>query len=163
MSALLSPCGKYRHRLEREVQPTGIVAAFFGVNPSTAGETEDDATTRKWIGFSLRNGIKKYLVGNPFDYRAVDVRELAKVSEPVSPQNLEHLMRIIADADVLIPCWGSKDKVPPTLRFHLVRLKRYIFESGKPVKIFGLTASGDPKHPLMLSYSTPLTEWKFVP
>jgi hypothetical protein len=31
--------------------------------------------------------------------------------------------------------------------------------SGKPVKHFGLTQSGDPKHPLMLGYDTKLIEW----
>ncbi|VWD15224.1 hypothetical protein BCO71033_02740 [Burkholderia contaminans] len=31
--------------------------------------------------------------------------------------------------------------------------------SGKPVKVFGLTAGGDPKHPLMLPYDTPLVDW----
>jgi hypothetical protein len=35
-----------------------------------------------------------------------------------------------------------------------------LLNSGKPVKVFGLTASGDPKHPLMLGYDTQLVEWR---
>lgn len=35
MSAILSPCGLYRYRLERTVGMEGPVYAFFGVNPST--------------------------------------------------------------------------------------------------------------------------------
>jgi len=31
-SAVLSPCGRYRYRLDREIQPEGIVIAYFGIN-----------------------------------------------------------------------------------------------------------------------------------
>ena len=35
MSAIVSPCGLYRYRLERTVGMAGPVYAFFGINPST--------------------------------------------------------------------------------------------------------------------------------
>jgi hypothetical protein len=159
MSAILSPCGLYRYRLEREVQTEGQVFAFFGVNPSTADADVEDATTKKWRGFCLRNGARRYIAGNPFAFRATDVKQLATVSDPVGAANLEHIMQIIADADVLIPCWGSRAKLPPTLRYALHRLKQTIHESGKPVRIFGLTKTLDPIHPLMLGYDTPLIPW----
>ncbi|HBJ2425861.1 TPA: DUF1643 domain-containing protein, partial [Salmonella enterica] len=52
MSAIISKCGMYRYRLERDVQPEGLVFGYFGVNGSTATATEDDHTVRKWIGFT---------------------------------------------------------------------------------------------------------------
>lgn len=159
MSAVFSPCGKYRHRLDREIQPEGVVALYVGVNPSTAGADEDDQTTGKWCGFSLRNGIRRYIVVNPFDYCAKDVKELAAVNEPASAENIGHIMAAIAESDILIPCWGSRDKLPKQLRHHLTRLKLTLFAAHKPIRIFGLTKSGDPMHPLMLGYSTPLIEW----
>ena len=159
MSAVISPCGKWRYRLEREVQDSGIVFAYFGVNGSTATADEDDQTVRKWIGFTRLNGGRRFLVGNPFAYRATDVRELAKAADPIGPENREHLAQIIADADILVPCWGSRDKLPKHLRYRLNILRADLFAAGKPVKIFGLTASGDPKHPLMLGYDTPLIDW----
>jgi hypothetical protein len=60
-SAVISPCGLYRYRLDRDVQDDGLVAAFFGVNGSTAGPVEEDQTTKKWRGFSLRNGFRRYI------------------------------------------------------------------------------------------------------
>jgi hypothetical protein len=159
MSAVFSTCGKYRHRLDREIQAEGKVALFVGVNPSTAGAEAEDQTTGKWRGFSLRNFIRRYIVVNPFDYCSTDVRQLAKVSAPISADNLVHIMAAIAEADILIPCWGSRDKLPKELRHHLIRMKNTLFESGKPVLIFGLTKSGDPMHPLMLGYDTQLTPW----
>lgn len=157
MSAVLSACGKYRHRLDRDVQLDGIVFAFFGVNCSTATTDEDDATVRKWRGFTMRNGGRRFIVGNPFDYRATDVRELARVSDPVSAENDRYLAEIIAEADVLVPCWGNASKVPDRLQHHFDSLMRRCIASGKPVKVFGWTKSNDPMHPLMLGYDTPLT------
>jgi len=148
--------------LSREVQQHGLTAAFFGVNPSIADANVDDATVRKWIGFSKVNGFRRFLVGNPFGYRATDVAELAHVADPVGPDNARHLRLTIFAADVLIPCWGSRNKVPNSLWPALEELTNLLFQSGKPVKVFGFTKSGDPKHPLMLGYDTPLIPWQRV-
>ncbi len=159
VSAVISDCGLYRYRLDRDVQFEGIVFAFFGVNGSKATADIEDQTTRKWFGFTLRNGGRKYIAGNPFGYRATDVRELAKAGDPVGPENARYLTEIISEADVLVPCWGNSSKVPERLRYHFAELRNLLIQSGKPVRIFGLTKSGDPLHPLMLGYDTPLIEW----
>lgn len=158
-SAVFSPDRMHRYRLDRDVQEQGVVFAYFGVNGATAGETEEDHTTMKWRGFTIRNGGRKYIAGNPFAYCATDVRDLAGAVDPVGPDNARHLVQIMADADILVPCWGDRGKLPRRLRHHLVDLKNQIFDTGKPVLIFGLTNAGDPKHPLMLGYNTPLMAW----
>lgn len=161
MDAVISECGKYRYRLSREVQAEGKTFAFFGINPSTADASIDDPTVKKWKGFSLRNGAARFLVGNVFSYRSTDVRALATVAAE-GDEHWPHIFKIIEDADVLIPCWGSREKVPPRLRPYIDDLLNEIVSSGKPVFHFGKTASGDPKHPLMLGYSTPLLPWVFT-
>lgn len=158
MSAIISECGLYRYRLDRHVDIGGLTFAFFGVNGSTATADTDDATVRKWIGFSRRNAARRFIVGNAFGYRATDVRELAKVPDPVGPDNDRYIGEIIAEADVLVPCWGNSDKVPEHLWHHFDSLMRRCIYSGKPVKVFGWTKSNDPKHPLMLGYDTPLID-----
>lgn len=158
-SAIFSPCGLFRYRLERPIADVGIVIAFFGVNPSTAGAEVDDQTTMKWRGFSRVLGARAYIAGNPFAFRATDVRALAAADDPIGPDNGRHIREIIADADVLVPCWGSRVKLPHPLRQHLDALATVIRHAGKPVRIFGLTKSGDPAHLLMLGYSTPLIQW----
>ncbi|WP_321913511.1 DUF1643 domain-containing protein [Paraburkholderia sp. J11-2] len=161
MSAIISPCGKYRYRLEREVGMDGLTFAYFGINPSTADATVDDATVRKWIGFTKVNGGRRFIVGNVSAYRATDVRHLADVL--ITPdqwrENLYQIGRIIVDADVLVPCWGNRSKAPKHMRNDFDTVLAMLQTSGKPVRHFGLTASGDPKHPLMLGYDTPLIDW----
>jgi len=158
-SAIISECGQYRYRLDREVQQEGLVFAFFGVNPSTADASLDDATVRKWRGFTLRNGGRKFIVGNVFSFRATDVKVLRKTFRTMGPDHRMHLDAIIQEADVLVPCWGSSDKLDYGHRLYMKELLRELLESGKTVLHFGTTKSGEPKHPLMLGYDTPLTPW----
>lgn len=159
-TAVISPCGLFRYRLERVVAPAGLVFANFGINGSTASATVDDQTCRKWMEFTRLNGGRKFIVGNPFAFRSTDVRELARARDPIGPDNAAHLRAIIRDADVLVPCWGSRMKIPPHMRPRLDEFRFQLFAAGKPVKVFGFTESGDPKHPLMLGYDTPLQTWE---
>lgn len=158
-SAIISPCETYRYRLDRRVAPGEVCFAYFGVNGSTATADEDDHTVRKWNGFTVRNGGSRYVVGNAFAYRATDVRELASAADPIGPDNDAYLRQIIGEADVLIPCWGARGKLPPRLRPRLATVRDMLVASGKPIVVFGLTASGDPLHPLTLAYETPLRAW----
>lgn len=161
MSAILSGCKKYRYKLGREVDPfKETTIAYFGVNPSTAEASIDDATVRKWRGFAERNNAKRFIVGNVFAYRATDVKELSKTLNPIGLENDKYLNYIIAEADMLIPCWGSRTKLPKHLRCELDRVMQLLKDSGKPIFCLGTTISGDPKHPLTLGYNTKLIEWK---
>lgn len=152
----------YRYWLERLIQEAGLTFTFFGVNGSTAGIEEEDQTSLKWRGFTARNGGRRYIAVNPFGLTSTDVRKLAEAADPVGPENDYYIGEAIKQADVLVPCWGSRLKLPERLRPHLDSLAARIFASGKPVRVFGLTKSGDPKHPLMLGYETQLVAWDWL-
>ena len=83
VSATISECGKYRYRLDLEVCESGLTFAYFGFNGSTATATQDDHTVKKWIGFTGRNGGRRFIVGNVFGYRTALVNELKSVDDPV--------------------------------------------------------------------------------
>ena len=161
MSAIISNCGLYRYRLERDVAMEGITFAYFGINPSTAGPVVNDQTVGKWIGFTKINGGRRFIVGNVSCFRAASVKALATALVPphIYRENLKHIQAIMDEADVLVPCWGDRKKVPRVMHNDIDQLMAMLLTSGKPVKHFGLTAGGDPKHPLMLGYATPLTPW----
>lgn len=162
MSAIISECGLYRYRLDRECCPPfedSKVFAYFGINPSTADADLDDATVRKWRGFTIRNGGHRFIVGNLFAFRSTDPSALIHQGDPFGPHWRVHMQGIIADADVLVPCWGRLAKMPKGLRDVPVQLLERLVRSGKPMLRFGVTNCGQPKHPLMLGYDTPLTPW----
>lgn len=157
MSATLSQCRTYRYSLYRNVDLFGAkVFAYFGINPSTADEMLDDHTIKKCMGFTAFNGGSCFYVGNAYAYRSKDVDVLAQIVDPVGPENDAHIDRIMTSADILVPCWGSRSKLPRQLHARLDQLLDKLVRSGKPVLVFGLTVSGDPVHPQMLSYRTPL-------
>lgn len=160
--ALFSACGKYRWYLGRvipDAQAEGSVLAFIPVNPSVAGEIKNDPSVRKMMGFAQRNGAARIMVWNPFAMVATDVRELRSAIDPIGPENMAHLDAVIAEATILIPCWGNRGKLHKRLHPHLDRVRDILFASGKPVQALGITKSGDPTHPLMLGYHTPLMDW----
>ena len=162
MSAVISDCGAYRYRLDRDVDPLlgGPVYAFFGVNPSTADADIDDATVRKWRGFVSRWGGSRFIVGNVFAFRATDVHELATAADPVGALNHIFITEICSAADIIVPCWGNRDKLPRQLRPLLDKMTNTLRQAGKPVRAFGISKSGDPLHPLMLGYDTTLIDWR---
>lgn len=159
--AVISECGMYRYRLDRDgINDDGPVYAFFGINPSTADASIDDATVRKWNGFTKRLGGSRYIVGNVFSYRATDVKELKTAEDPFGPEFADYLCEIIFEADILVPCWGNTSKAPKELYGAFGNLLSCLYDTDKPVMTWGLTKSGDPKHPLMLGYSTPLLDMR---
>lgn len=164
-NAVISACTSYRYQLERAFKTSARPAdrryiAFFGINPSTADASREDATTRKWAYFTAREGFDGYLAGNVFAFRSKDVSDLKHVDNPVGRHNDTHIDAMISRAEILVPCWGDQAKVPKDLRPHIDALMEKLLASGKPVMTLGLTAAGHPKHPLYLSNNTPLQPYE---
>ncbi|MFJ3487178.1 DUF1643 domain-containing protein [Pseudomonas sp. NPDC090202] len=158
-TALLSDCGVFRYRLGRVVQPIGRVFAFFGICPSKGDPLADDFGIANLTAYSLAHGGARFLLGNVFAYRTNTARELATVPDPYGPDNAAHLAAIIAEADVLVPCWGSRDKEPEALAHHFDTLTQQLLASDKPVMVFGYCLNGDPAHALMINHDKPLIPW----
>ena len=147
----ISNCGKYRYRLDREVSATSsLTYAYFGVNPSTADATNNDQTIKRLISFCALHGGGKLIVANVFAYRATNVKELSFIEDPKGPENPKFIDEIIKEADILIPCWGNRDKLRAGLRPSLDEMSEFLVASGKPIRCLGKTKAGDPAHPLML-------------
>jgi hypothetical protein len=156
----ISKCGHYRWLLGRSFAREGVTALWIGVNPSTADERVDDQSIRKLYGFGDRLGVNHWLVANLFAYRATDVRELAKVSDPVGHSCNNYLLSAIGRAELIIAGWGRIDKVPANLRYRVDEVVALVHQRGKQLMCWGTCDDGSPRHPLMLSYSTPLEVWR---
>jgi hypothetical protein len=157
--AQLSVCGLYRYKLTRKVGDGGYKALWIGVNPSTADASIDDASIRKLYGFGRRLNVDEWMVGNLFAYRATDVRELAKVDDPVGPNNDGYLAEMIEAADIIFAGWGQIGKVPPRLRHRWRDLLLITQVFDRVMWCWGTCSDGHPRHPLMLPYDTPMVPW----
>jgi hypothetical protein len=93
LSAVFSPCGIYRLELRREVDPllAGLTAALCGVNPSTAGAEDNDATIRKDMGFARVLGWSHIIKINKFarmmlgTMGRIHTSDCSTHNEPASP------------------------------------------------------------------------------
>lgn len=159
MSAIISPCGLYRYRLERRISAAPRVAAFIMVNPSTADAKQNDATIRKVIGFAERNGVGRVIVGNKFAFRATDIKALRTAPDPVGPDNDRHLEEIMRDANLHIVAWGPLAKLPRDLRSRWQEVIRIAERVGCRLMCLGTAQDQHPRHPLMLSYEATLSDW----
>lgn len=159
MDALISPCGRYRYRLDRDGLSGKGTVVWIMVNPSTADATQDDATIRRVRGFSQRLGFARFTVGNLFAYRATDVRELRSVSDPIGPKNDDQLHFMVGSANMVIVAWGPVAKQPPVLRDRFKAIVKMAESYGQKLMCLGTANDGHPRHPLMLANDTPLQIW----
>ncbi len=88
----------------------------------------------------------------------MDARDTA--IDPIGALNHVHIAEICEASDIIVPCWGSREKLPRQLHPLLDKMTATLRQSGKPAQTFGLSKSGDPLHPLMLGYDTPLVDWE---
>lgn len=159
-SAELSLDGLYRWKLGRIVTQGDKIALWIGVNPSTADAEYDDQSIRKLYGFGERLGIREWMVGNLFAYRAADVNELAHAPDPVGVACDTYLREMVNRADLVIAGWGRIDKVPSALRHRVTEVVQLVNQAGKQLMCWGTCQDGSPRHPLMIPYTTPLEMWQ---
>lgn len=175
--ATLSTDRRYRYRLWRSwrtppedvskpVRPV-VRCVFVGLNPSTADEQSDDQTIRKCVGFAKQwtaqaDGPRFGAIDmvNLFAFRSTDPLGLLSADDPVGPDNDRILGSTFETAARIVFCWGQH---PPKVR-NLVRARIESagwqellgrFRIVRTLGTFGATASGAPRHPVMLAYATP--------
>ena len=107
MSAYISECGQYRYLLTRDVASIGNgTVTFVCLNPSTADATEDDPTIRRCTRFAREWGYAQLKVVNLYAYRSTDPSQLARVPDPVGPENDDILSAVLGSSDCIVAAWG---------------------------------------------------------
>lgn len=157
-SAVISNCGRYRYRLERTVDPgNDRTLLWCMLNPSVASATMDDPTIRKVVGFTRRNRFGRAVVVNAYAYRATDPKDLRRAAKSgvdvFGPNNADHIRTLSREFDHCVVAWGAN----LTDRVHEGRVLS-LLQYG-PLKLWTLGVHRFPRHPLMLSYQTPLVPW----
>ena len=149
-SAVISYDRLYRYRLTRSWDPTKETIAWIMLNPSTADATNDDATIRRCISFSKREGAGQMIVMNLFAYRTAYPKALWKEAKPVGLQN-NMWLSMIPDNVRVIAAWGAQSHP----KFYPRRNEVRAMFDGR-LWCLGKTLGGHPRHPLRLAANTPL-------
>jgi hypothetical protein len=150
-AALISRCGKYRYTLTRIWDSKLQVIYFVMLNPSTATAEVDDATIRRCIGFAKLQGAGGIIVVNMFAFRATLPNDLWLAADPVGPDNDTHILAIPEDA-MVIAAWGMQTHI----LFRQRRREMLELLGERPLWCLGVTASGEPRHPVRLGYDVQL-------
>ena len=152
--AVLSSDGLYRYSLWRVWDRSRPAVLFVMLNPSTADAREDDPTIRRCIRFARDWGHGSLLVGNLFGLRSTDPAALARHPDPVGPANDSALRELAEAADRVVVAWGSKG----TLRARSLLVADQL-AGPRNLWALGVTADGQPRHPLYVRKDAELVRW----
>lgn len=139
-TAILSGDGVYRYRLARRWSD-GEQVTFVMLNPSTADHTVDDPTLKKVMKLSRAWGYGGLQVVNLYAFRSPDPRDLWAATDPVGPENNEHLRAAGAEGGLMVAAWGNNAQ-PERIAEVLA------FPGFGELHCLAVNAGGQPKHPL---------------
>ncbi len=151
-AAAFSPCGRYRWWLARRWDPRRPRLLFIGLNPSRADARRDDPTLRRLQGFARAWDYGGLEVVNLFARIAAQPAALRRSRDPVGAANDRWLLRRLralagAEAGAAVwlgwgngGAWGGRDR----------RVLALLAADPTPLPLLaiGLTAAGQPRHPL---------------
>ena len=146
-TASMSPCGQYRWWLERLWQPAAPRLLFIGLNPSRADGQRDDPTLRRLVGFAQRWGYGSLEVLNLFARISPSPAVLRRAADPVGAEADAWIgQRLAAQPQTPVwlgwgnqGAWRGRDQAVLAL------------VQGRDLRALGLTASGQPRHPLYVA------------
>ncbi len=150
--ATLSEDRRYRYSLIRVWDAEKPKVLFIGLNPSSADETEDDATIRRCIGFAKRWGFGAILVGNLFAIRSKDPAVLYETKDPIGPENDVYLAKMAQEASLIVAAWGNNGGYR--------NRSEEVSALFTQMKCLGVNKTGEPKHPLYVPSDQALMDFK---
>jgi len=152
-SAVFSNCGTYRYILRRIWDENRPPLVFVMLNPSTADGFDDDPTMRRCIGFAQRENAGGMVVVNLFAFRSPYPEDLKTTSDPVGPENDQHLLDVFTQAkaqgSTVICAWGQPGKYLKRKQEVVALLRQANLQAYQ-------LGEGVQKHPLYLAAETPL-------
>lgn len=149
---IFSPCRNYRYTLWREWARGDGYAVFIGLNPSTADETNDDPTIRRCVAFAKAWGYAGLCMTNLFAFRATQPKDMLRVTDPIGPDNDDHLQAVSIGAGVIVAAWGTNG----THMERDVAVRRMLPD----LHYLALTKAGHPGHPLYLPKTLTPAAWR---
>lgn len=148
--------GPYRYKLWR-VWGDGTGVTFIMLNPSVAGDVQDDPTVRRCAGFAQRWGFAHMTILNLFAWVETSPAQLAMAyrrgADVVGPRNDSMLLNASREGPLVV-AWGA---LPAWARYRELQVRALL--GGSVLHCLGTTKQGHPRHPLYLRSDTALEVW----
>ncbi|EDY38429.1 conserved hypothetical protein [Cyanobium sp. PCC 7001] len=156
--ARFSGCGLYRWWLLRRWDAALPPLLFIGLNPSMADGRRDDPTLRRLVGLARGWGFGSLEVLNLYSRISASPSLLRRVDDPVGAPNDHWLRRRLAlqPQAVVWAGWGAGGGLDAGRLAQLAPLLRT-----RRLHAVGVTASGDPRHPLYVPATAVLQRWSW--
>ena len=146
--AVMSPCERYRTRLERR-WGKGDAILFVGLNPSVADATHSDPTCAREEAFAKRWGFDAYLKGNVMDWRATHPKDIPQDPKiACSGDNLSALENMAKEAKIIVMACGV---IKPAFISIFDNILDILVSTKKPIICLKKTKDGWPGHPLYIA------------
>jgi hypothetical protein len=142
--ASFSPDEAYRYDL---------VLRWIMLNPSTATREQTDATLGRCRLRAIQLGYPGILVQNLFALRATKPAATKRHPNPIGPNNDERLVPPAEPVATTVAAWGIHGT-------HRGRDTEVLDLLTGPLQCLGRTAAGQPRHPLFVSWTTPLIDFR---
>jgi hypothetical protein len=141
--------GERRYQLWRIWDEKKPLLLYILLNPSHANAEDDDRTVSKLMNFTKNFGFGGFYLGNIHSYITPYPSVLKNKILKKDSANVKHLKIMINKCEKVVFGWGNAGDIPNWLNGIVER-----------AFCFGLNQNGSPKHPLYLSYKTPLIQFK---
>ncbi len=148
MTAVFEPTDDYRVELRRIWNAALPLLVVCMLNPSTADDNGNDPTILTLIHFARLWGYGGLLVVNLYSFCSSSPVTMLSAIDPIGPRNRLYVGKAIAYANGttkrILVAWGNDGTNAP--------LKPWIIDhclaSQVRMTCLGMTASGEPKHPM---------------
>lgn len=136
--ATFDETGAYRYHLWRAWDDALPRVCFVMLNPSVADADRDDPTIRRCMGFAKTWGFGALDVVNLYAFRATRPADLFRAADPFGPDNDQWILEMASRAALVIAAWGN----------HGAWRSATVLPSLGAAYCLGMTAAGQPRHPL---------------
>ena len=135
----------------------------FGVNPSTATDTDPDPTMSRVIGFVNRNGFDGFAMMNLYPLRSTNPNALPhNIDIGLHQKNLQKIKEIIGNSNnpIILLAFGDPINAAPYLKDCLKDIVDLLQSLSPKWKQIGMpTKMGNPRHPSRAAYSMGINDF----
>lgn len=161
-TAVMDESRTYRYLLTRIWDTSRPAMTVLMLNPSTADHRQNDPTITRLAGekgFARRFGMGGIVVVNLFALRSTNPRALRDHTDPVGPHNDPFIRQAAGQGGLVVAAWGAGGVLHDRGRQVTGALSR----AGISLTAFGVTSTGQPRHPLYLPGSAALAPYTGEP